>query len=82
MKVKTIRLYKDNEEVIVDEKRVREFSELGYQPEPVGERGESSDVGESGKGDGESGKGDGGKAKGRKAKDAPAPQDADAAGGA
>ena len=72
MKVKTIRLYKDNEEVIVDEKRVGEFSELGYQPEPVGERG---DVGESGKGDG-------GKAKGRKAKDAPLPQDADAAGGA
>ncbi len=74
MKVKTIRLYKDNEEVIVDEKRVGEFSELGYQPEPVGERGESSDVGESGKGDG-------GKAKGRKAKDEAA-QDADAAGGA
>ena len=75
MKVKTIRLYKDNEEVIVDENRVGEFSELGYQSEPVGERGESSDVGESGKGDG-------GKAKGRKAKDAPLPQDADAAGGA
>ena len=72
MKVKTIRLYKDNEEVIVEESRIREFSDLGYQPEPVGERG---DVGESGKGDG-------GKAKGRKAKDAPAPQDADAAGGA
>ena len=72
MKVKTIRLYKDNEEVIVDEKRVGAFSELGYQPEPVGERG---DVGESGKGDG-------GKAKGRKAKDAPLPQDADEAGGA
>ena len=72
MKVKTIRLYKDNEEVIVDEKRVGEFSELGYQPEPVGER---SDVGESGKGDG-------GKAKGRKTKDAPLPQDADEAGGA
>ena len=72
MKVKTIRLYKDNEEVIVDEKRVGEFSELGYQPEPVGERG---DVGESGKGDG-------GKGKSRKAKDAPLPQDADAAGGA
>ena len=71
MKVKTIRLYKDNEEVIVDEKRVGEFSELGYQPEPVGERG---DVGESGKGDG-------GKAKGRKAKDEAA-QDRDAAGGA
>jgi|GEM_PF-4492960 len=71
MKVKTIRLYKDNEEVIVDEKRVGEFSELGYQPEPVGERG---DVGESGKGDS-------GKAKGRKAKDEVA-QDADAAGGA
>ena len=75
MKVKTIRLYKDNEEVIVDEKRVGEFSELGYQPEPVGERGGSSDVGESGKGDG-------GKAKGRKTKDAPLPQDADEAGGA
>ncbi len=72
MKVKTIRLYKDNEEVIVDEKRVGEFSELGYQPEPVGERG---DVGESGKGDG-------GKAKGRKTKDAPLPQDADEVGGA
>lgn len=71
MKVKTIRLYKDNEEVIVDEKRVGEFSELGYQPEPVGERG---DVGESGKGDS-------GKGKGRKAKDEAA-QDADAAGGA
>lgn len=71
MKVRTIRLYKDNEEVIIDEKRVGEFSELGYQPEPVGERG---DVGESGKGDG-------GKAKGRKAKDEAA-QDADAAGGA
>ena len=74
MKVRTIRLYKDNEEVIVDEKRVGEFSELGYQPEPVGERGESGDVGESGKGDG-------GKGKGRKAKDEAA-QDADAAGGA
>lgn len=74
MKVKTIRLYKDNEEVIVDEKRVGEFSELGYQPEPVGERGESSDVGESGKGDS-------GKGKVRKAKDEAA-QDADAAGGA
>ena len=72
MKVRTIRLYKDTDEVIVDEKRVGEFSELGYQPEPVGERG---DVGESGKGDG-------GKAKGRKAKDAPLPQDADEAGGA
>ena len=72
MKVKTIRLYKDNEEVIVDEKRVGEFSELGYQPEPVGERG---DVGESGKGDS-------GKGKGRKTKDAPLPQDADEAGGA
>lgn len=71
MKVRTIRLYKDNEEVIIDEKRVGEFSELGYQPEPVGERG---DVGESGKGDG-------GKAKGRKTKDETA-QDADAAGGA
>ena len=75
MKVKTIRLYKDNEEVIVEEKCIREFSELGYQPEPLGERGESSDVGESGKGDGA-------KAKGRKAKDAPLPQDADEAGGA
>ena len=74
MKVRTIRLYKDNEEVIIDEKRVGEFSELGYQPEPVGERGGSSDVGESGKGDG-------GKAKGRKAKDEAA-QDRDAAGGA
>lgn len=71
MKVRTIRLYKDNEEVIIDEKRVGEFSELGYQPEPVGERG---DVGESGKGDS-------GKGKGRKAKDE-AVQDADAAGGA
>ena len=78
MKVKTIRLYKDNEEVIVEESRIREFSDLGYQPEPIGERG---DVGESGKGDGESGKGDGGKAKGRKAKDEAA-QDRDAAGGA
>ena len=68
MKVKTIRLYKDNEEVIVDEKRVGEFSELGYQPEPVGTEDTKS--------------GDGGKAKGRKAKDAPLPQDADAAGGA
>lgn len=67
MKVKTIRLYKDNEEVIVDEKRVGEFSELGYQPEPVGaEDTKSSDVG---------------KGKGRKAKDE-ATQDADAAGGA
>lgn len=71
MKVKTIRLYKDNEEVIVEESRIREFSGLGYQPEPVGERG---DVGESGKGDG-------GKAKGRKVKDEAA-QDRDAAGGA
>ena len=60
MKVKTIRLYKDTDEIIVEESRIREFSELGYQPEPVGER---SDVGESGKGDG-------GKAKGRKTKDA------------
>ena len=76
MKVKTIRLYKDNEEVIVEEKRIREFSDLGYQPEPVGaEDTKSGDVGESGKGDG-------GKAKGRKTKDAPALQDADAAGGA
>ena len=76
MKVRTIRLYKDTDEVIVDEKRVGEFSELGYQPEPVGaEDTKSGDVGESGKGDG-------GKAKGRKAKDAPLPQDADAAGGA
>jgi hypothetical protein len=71
MKVKTIRLYKDTDEVIVEESRIREFSDLGYQPEPVGERG---DVGESGKGDG-------GKAKGRKAKDEAA-QDRDAAGGA
>lgn len=71
MKVKTIRLYKDNEEVIVEESRIREFSDLGYQPEPIGERG---DVGESGKGDG-------GKAKGRKVKDEAA-QDRDAAGGA
>ena len=71
MKVKTIRLYKDNEEVIVEESRIREISDLGYQPEPIGERG---DVGESGKGDG-------GKAKGRKAKDEAA-QDRDAAGGA
>ena len=74
MKVKTIRLYKDTDEIIVEESRIREFSDLGYQPEPVGERGESSDVGESGKGDG-------GKTKGRKAKDEAA-QDADAAGGA
>lgn len=71
MKVKTIRLYKDTDEIIVEESRIREFSELGYQPEPVGERG---DVGESGKGDS-------GKGKGRKAKDEAA-QDADAAGGA
>ena len=71
MKVKTIRLYKDTDEVIVEESRIREFSDLGYQPEPVGERG---DVGESGKGDG-------GKAKGRKVKDEAA-QDRDAAGGA
>ena len=71
MKVKTIRLYKDTDEVIVEESRIREFSDLGYQPEPVGERG---DVGESGKGDS-------GKGKGRKAKDEAA-QDADAAGGA
>lgn len=71
MKVKTIRLYKDTDEVIVEESRIREFSDLGYQPEPIGERG---DVGESGKGDG-------GKAKGRKAKDEAA-QDRDAAGGA
>ncbi|WP_315273876.1 hypothetical protein [Selenomonas sputigena] len=75
MKVKTIRLYKDNEEVIVDEKRVGEFSDLGYQTEPVGaEDTKSSDVGESGKGDG-------GKAKGRKAKDEPVSQDAGEAGG-
>lgn len=71
MKVKTIRLYKDTDEVIVEESRIREFSDLGYQPEPIGEHG---DVGESGKGDG-------GKAKGRKAKDEAA-QDRDAAGGA
>lgn len=71
MKVKTIRLYKDTDEVIVEESRIREFSDLGYQLEPIGERG---DVGESGKGDG-------GKAKGRKAKDEAA-QDRDAAGGA
>ena len=71
MKVKTIRLYKGTDEIIVEESRIREFSDLGYQPEPVGERG---DVGESGKGDS-------GKGKGRKAKDEAA-QDADAAGGA
>lgn len=71
MKVKTIRLYKDTDEIIVEEKRIREFSDLGYRAKPVGE---SSDAGESGKGDG-------GKAKGRKAKDEVA-QAADAAGGA
>lgn len=71
MKVKTIMLYKDTDEVIVEESRIREFLDLGYQPEPIGERG---DVGESGKGDG-------GKAKGRKVKDEAA-QDRDAAGGA
>ena len=68
MKVKTIRLYKDNEEVIVEENRVDEFAILGYQSEPVG----SEDTKSS----------DGGKGKSRKAKDAPALQDADAAGGA
>ena len=67
MKVKTIRLYKDNEEVIVEESRIREFSGLGYQPEPVGAEDTKS--------------GDGGKGKGRKAKDEAA-QDRDAAGGA
>lgn len=67
MKVKTIRLYKDNEEVIVDENRVDEFAILGYQPEPVG----SEDTKSS----------DGGKAKGRKAKDEPVSQDAGEAGG-
>lgn len=75
MKVRTIRLYKDTDEIIVEESRIREFSDLGYQPEPVGaEDTKSGDVGESGKGDG-------GKGKGRKAKDEAA-QDADAAGGA
>lgn len=68
MKVKTIRLYKDNEEVIVDENRVDEFAILGYQPEPVG----SEDTKSS----------DGGRAKARKAKDEPVPQDASETGGA
>ena len=68
MKVRTIRLYKDTDEIIVEESRIREFSDLGYQPEPVGTEDTKS--------------GDGGKAKGRKAKDAPLPQDADEAGGA
>ena len=74
MKVRTIRLYKDTDEIIVEEKRIREFSDLGYRAKPLGERGESRDVGESGKGDG-------GKGKGRKAKDEAA-QDADTTGGA
>lgn len=30
MKVKTIMLYKDTDEVIVEESRIREFSDLGY----------------------------------------------------
>lgn len=67
MKVKTIRLYKDNEEIIVEEKRIREFSDLGYRAKPLGAEDTKS--------------GDSGKGKGRKAKDE-AVQDADEAGGA